>query len=363
MNQEIRFCTSRDGTRIGYATSGKGSPLVMTTNWLSHLEFDWDSPVWRHWITQLSKDHTLIRYDQRGCGLSAWEVKDLSLEALIQDLDSVVSALDIDRFPLLGVCSGGPVAIAYAAQYPEKVSHLILHGSFGLQRWGRESGRGGEKMRTMIGLVRSGWGQNNPAFRQFFTTLFMPEATPEQMDWYNELQRRSTAPEIAENVLRMVAGLDISALIPKVKAPTLVLHSRDDALVSFQQGCELGSRIPDARFVALESKKKILLGGEPAWQRFLAEFRAFVSTGESEHQPEESPEVFPELTPRQREVLDLISRGYKNHQIAGELYISPKTVSNHINRIFSKLQVDDRAQAIVLAREAGLGRQDPHSRS
>jgi len=359
MNQEIKFCTSFDGTRIGYASSGNGSPLVMTTNWLSHLEFDWESPVWNHWITQLSKEHTLIRYDQRGCGLSSLETDDLSLDALVRDLETVVESLELDKFPLLGICSGAPVAMAYAVQHPDKVTHLILHGAFGIKRQTDISAARRERIQTMLGLVRTGWGQDNPAFRQFFSTLFMPDATQEQMDWYNDLQHRSTSPDTALQILKMVINLDVSSLLPQVTVPSLVLHSRGDAVVSFDQGCDIAAAIPDARFVALESQNHILLGDEPAWDRFLAEFHTFIGGKSAEKDSVNSEKIFPELTPRQREVLDLIARGHSNTQIADRLFISPKTVGNHINRIFSKLQVKDRAKAIVLAREAGLGQSDP----
>ncbi|MCF7805209.1 MAG: alpha/beta fold hydrolase [Candidatus Marinimicrobia bacterium] len=355
MNQEIKFCNSFDGTRIGYATSGSGLPIMMTTNWLSHLEFDWDSPVWNHWLTELSEQHTLVRYDQRGCGLSAWETNDLSLDALVKDLEAVVDALGLEKFPLLGICSGAPAALAYTVRHPDKVSHLILHGAFGLQKQQNVSPERREQIQSMLGLMKSGWGQDNPAFRQFFSTLFMPEATSEQMDWYNELQRRSTSPDIAVKILKMVVSLDVSELLGKVEVPALVLHSRGDAVVSFEQGCEIAAAIPDARFVALESQNHILLEDEPAWDRFLTEFYAFIGGKSEQKNPENTDNIFPELTPREREVLDLIARGDSNSQIAEQLFISPKTVGNHINRIFSKLQVSDRAKAIVLARESGLG--------
>jgi len=357
MEQQIRFCSSFDGTRIAYATAGSGPPLVMLTNWLSHLEFDWDSPVWRHWLTEFSRNHTLIRYDRRGCGLSDWEVQDFSIEILVKDLARVVDALELEAFPVVGICSGSPVAIAYAVRYPERVTRLILHGSFGVKHYSRYSEEEIEKFQTMLRLMKVGWGQDNPAFRQFFTTLFMPDATPEQMDWYNELQRISTSPEVAFRILKQISDTDTRSILSEVRTPTLVTHSRGDAIVSLDEACELATRIPDARFVPLESKNHLLLKDEPAWQRFLAEVRAFLGTGISESGPGSPQDVFPELTPREREVLQLIALGLDNGEIADRLFISSKTIRNHITHIFDKLQVDHRAQAIVLAREAGLGRE------
>lgn len=357
MEQQIRFCSSFDGTRIAYATAGSGPPLVMLTNWLSHLEFDWDSPVWRHWLTEFSRNHTLVRYDRRGCGLSDREVQDFSIDTLVKDLATVVDALDPAPFPLVGICSGSPVAIAYTVRYPEKVTRLVLHGSFGIKHYKSYTKQEIEKMQTMLRLMKVGWGQDNPAFRQFFTTLFMPDATSEQMDWYNELQRISTSPEVAFRILKQIADTDTKAILSQVQVPVLVTHSRGDAIVSLDEACELATLIPDARFVPLESKNHILLDGEPAWHRFLAEVRTFLGGEIAEPSSKTDQMVFPELTPREREVLQLIAQGLDNTEIADRLFVSSKTIRNHITHIYDKLQVGHRAQAIVMAREAGLGHQ------
>ncbi|HEY0320581.1 MAG TPA: alpha/beta fold hydrolase [Pyrinomonadaceae bacterium] len=281
--QQIRFCTSSDGASLAYATVGDGPPLVKAANWLSHLEFDWQSPVWRHWLRELSRYHTLVRYDERGCGLSGWNVEDFTLDVWVRDLEAVVDSLHLGRFPLFGMSQGGPIAIAYALRHPEKVSHLILYGSYarGLSKQ-EVSTHALEEMEMLLQLVKVGWGKEHAAFRQVFTSLFIPEGTPEQFRWFNELQQVSSSPE---NAARMMSGfyeLDVREEARKLNVPTLVLHARGDLRVPFVEGRLLASLIPGARFVQLESKNHILLEGEPAWRRFLAEVREFLGVNMAE---------------------------------------------------------------------------------
>lgn len=361
LEQQIRFCTTTDGTRIAYATVGQGPPFVKAANWMSHLEFDWQSPVWRHWLTGLSQYHTLVRYDERGCGLSDWDVEDFSVEAWVQDLEAVVDALGLERFPLLGISQGGPVAITYAVRHPEKVSHLILFGTYARGRYKRNlTEPQAEMVETLQNLVKLGWGQNNPAFRQVFTSLLMPEGTAEQMRWFNDLQQMSASPENAYKIRLTNSYIEVSDLAAQISTPTLILHSREEAAVPFEEGRHLAALIPGARFVPLESKNHLLLENEPAWPRFLAEVHTFVGAEVIEQpHPQEgasSLKLADDLTNRELEILELIAQGLNNHQIAEHLVISHKTVRNHITSVFSKLQVNDRAQAIVLAREAGFGR-------
>lgn len=357
MEQNVRFCTAPDGVRIGYAITGEGLPLVKAAHWLSQLEFDWNSPVWHHWLSELSDNHTLIRYDKRGCGLSDWEVEDFSLHAQVQDLEAVVEAADLEQFPLLGISGGGPIALAYTVLHPEKVSHLILYGSYMRGRFQRGATPQDKKeAEILLNSMEVGWGKDTSAFRQIYTSLFIPEGTAEQVDWFNELQRISTTPENAVRMSKESYSLDVSDKAAEISVPTLVLHAREDAVVSFEQGRRLAALIPNARFIPLDSKNHVLLKGEPAWERFLAEVRSFIGSSEAETVTEKPQQLFPELTPRECEVLDLIAMGLTNDEIADRLYISPKTVRNHNTRIFSKLQVDSRAKAIVLAREAGLGK-------
>ncbi|MCR0985307.1 alpha/beta hydrolase [Roseomonas populi] len=275
--QEIRFCAAADGTRIAYAEAGNGPPLLRPANWMTHLEYDWHSPVWRHWIRELSRDHRLVRYDERGNGLSDWEVGDLSFEACMSDLSAVVAAAGLERFPMLGISQGCAFAVAYAVQNPERVSHLILYGGYA-RGWAMRGTPAEAERRTALGtLIRHGWGEDNPAFRQAFTTLFVPDASPEQMQWFNELQRITVSPDNAERLHHLFGQVDVQALLPKVRVPTLVLHARGDGVVPFAEGRLIATTIPKARFVPLDSRNHILLEDEPAWEHFVGEVRAFLA--------------------------------------------------------------------------------------
>lgn len=356
MDQKIRFCEASDGVRIAYGTTGTGPPLIKAANYLTHLEHDYKGPVWRHWISGLSRSHTFVRYDARGSGLSDWDVDHYSIEAWVQDLEAVANAMNIEKFPLLGISQGAAVCIAYAAKHPEKVSHLILYGGYARGRFNRGiSSQEKQEAETLINTIRLGWGQNNPAFRQLFTTLLMPDGTEEQKNWLNELARISATPENAATMERAFYRIDVVEQAKKLSVPTLILHAHKDACIPFEEGRFLATTIPNAHFVPLESENHILLEDEPAWDRFLAEVNSFLGSGGEEAESSVPEKVFPELTPREHEVLELIAKGLSNDEIAGQLFISPKTVRNHITHIFSKLQVDSRARAIVLARQAGLG--------
>jgi pimeloyl-ACP methyl ester carboxylesterase/DNA-binding CsgD family transcriptional regulator len=352
---QIRFCWASDGVRIAYATTGRGPAMIEVATWLNHLEFDWQSPVWRPRLVELAKNYTMARYDGRGCGLSDRTVKDLSFDANLRDLEAVADAAGFKRFILLGCCQGSSLAIAYAARHPERVSNLILYGAFARGRLKRNpSAQDLEEADMMLKLVELGWGRENPAFRQVYTSLFIPESTPEQYRWFSDLQRMSTSPENAVGLIRGFDAMDVTDLLPKVSCPTLVIHARNDARVPFGEGRMIASSIPGAEFVPLESRNHILLEHQPAWRQFLAEIARFVHGQSAGEGP--TGRAFDALTEREREVLELIARGLDNAQIASQLSVSAKTVRNHINSIFNKLGVPNRAQAIVRAREAGFGR-------
>jgi pimeloyl-ACP methyl ester carboxylesterase/DNA-binding winged helix-turn-helix (wHTH) protein len=275
--QRIRFCTADDEARIAYATSGAGPPLVKPANWMTHLEFDWESPVWRHWLRELSREHTLVRYDERGSGLSDRVVDDLSFDAWVRDLETVVDAMGLERFPMLGISQGCAVAIAYAVRHPERVTKLVLYGGYAEGAYKRA--RTPEELAEADLVMRQlplGWGRDNPAFRLFFAARFIPDGSAEQMRWFSELQRISTSPEIAARLRETAANIDVTPLAPLVRAPTLVLHADGDAAIPFDQGRLLAALVPEARFVSLESRNHILLEDEPAWGRFCEEVRGFL---------------------------------------------------------------------------------------
>lgn len=351
MPQQIRFCKSAGGTQIAYALSGEGPALVKVANFLTHLEYDWHSPVVQPFLLELGRGHTLLRYDPRGCGLSDRNVQDLSLETWVADLEAVVDAAGIERFPLFAHSQGGAIGIAYAARHPERVSHLILLGG-----WARHVMRRNlapaqiEEMRMLVKLAGMGWGRENPAYRQVFTSLLIPDSTAEQAASYNELERMCTSPECAARIFSSVGKLDVMDLAPRVRCPTLIAHAQGDASVPYEEGRLIAGLIPNSRFVLLQGRNHILLPHEGAWKQFFREFRAFVRGGAGEGSD------FAGLSDREGQVLDLIARGLDNAQIAARLELSEKTVRNHITHIFEKMQVETRAQAIVRARDAGLGR-------
>ena len=355
MQQTIRFTRSADGVRLAYAESGAGAPLVKAANWLSHLEFDWQSPVWRHWFGFFSSAHRLIRYDARGCGLSDWDVTDFALTAQVADLEAVVEAARVDRFALIGISQGGAAAIEYAIRHPERVSQLVLYGAFA-RGWKHRGEQTVRQYRALNELVRLGWGQENPAFRKLFATMFVPEASDEQERWFADLMRVTSEPEIAAQIIEATGDIDVVDRLAAVTVPTLVIHSRNDARVPYAQGRALASGIPDARFVTLESRNHILLESEPAWAQFCKAFGEFVGGNTSTAHDPATIASFAGLTARELDILRHVARGLSNAEIAQRVFISEKTVRNHLTSIFGKLDVDSRAKAIVLARDSGLVR-------
>jgi pimeloyl-ACP methyl ester carboxylesterase len=277
--QEIHFCQARDGVQLAYARIGQGLPLVKTGHWMTHIESDFDSLIWRPYYREMSRDNTFIRYDARGNGLSDRDVPDVCFEDFVSDLETVVDAAGLDRFALHGLSQGCAVSIAYAVRHPERVSHLVLLGGYPVG-WKKRARTAAEKEagEAMLTLVRLGWGQENPAFRQMFTSQFIPGATKEQADWFNEFQRISSSPADAARNLIANGDVDVTSLLPQVRVPTLVMHARHDARVPFELGRRLAAGIPGARFVPLESQNHVLLESEPAFTRFLDEMRAFIQS-------------------------------------------------------------------------------------
>ena len=350
--QQIRFATSADGVKIAFAESGQGHPLVRAGHWMTHLEWDWQTPVWGPWLESFSSRHHLVRYDSRGCGLSDPNVTAVALDDLVSDLEAVVDAAGLDRFALFGASQGGAVSIAYAARHPERVSHMVLLDGMARGRLLRNPGPTERRvLAATVRLVLMGWGQDNAAFRQMFTTQFFPNASREQNDAFNRLQRLSCTPEHACRLIRAFAVLDASASLAKVQCPTLVLHCVGDARVPFDEGRFIASGIPHARFEPLNSMNHLPLSGEPAFDEALALIHDFLPAPAGPA----AAKAFAHLTKREREVVELLARGCDNAQIGAHLGLAEKTVRNNISAVFDKLGAENRAQAIVRARDAGFG--------
>ena len=276
--QHIRFCTTSDGVRLAYATIGDGPPLVKVANWLSHLDYDWESPVWRHWLVEFSSRFRLVRYDERGCGLSDWEVPRFSFDAWVDDLEAIVDAAGLDRFPLLGISQGGPVAVAYAVRHPDRVSHLVLLGAFAQGRRKRAvTSDELEPAEARIDMARLGWGRPDATYRQMFVARFLPDASQQEWRDFDELQQRTTSAENAGRFLDEFADIDITDLAPQVSVPTLILSSRREPDNVFEQSRKLAGLIPESRLVPLDSANHLLPAGDPAWKHFLAEVDAFLA--------------------------------------------------------------------------------------
>jgi pimeloyl-ACP methyl ester carboxylesterase/DNA-binding CsgD family transcriptional regulator len=356
MNQDIRFCRSADGVGLAYAVSGEGPPLVMSATWLTHLEHQWRSLAWQPWLEAFARDHKLLRYASRGCGLSDRDVSDLSFENWIRDFECVVEAASFRRFALLATCQGGPIAIEYAARHPERVSHLILYGTYGRGRlqWSHRP-KEVEKGRLLLDLTRLGWGQENHALLQVWASAFQPGATLEYLRSWSDQMRAATSAETAVRLLRIGWNVDVREAARRIKCPVLVVHPERDSVVPIDEGRLLASLIPNCRFVQLDSENHMPLPNEPEWPRLLQELRKFLAEPDAGVVGSKNPPSLDELTPRERAVLEGIAQGMGNSEIARSLGLAEKTVRNHITRVFDKIRVEHRYQAIVLARDAGLG--------
>lgn len=344
-SQQIRFCASFDGTRIAYAQTGEGPPLVKAPHWLTHLEYEWNSPIWRPWIDAFSSSFRFLRMDQRASGLSDRKADGISLESWVRDLEAVVDAARLERFALFGHSQGAAIAMAFARRHPERVSHLVLLGAYarGWQKRGLPAERI-EELEAQLKLVEFGWARLDAAYPEMFAMQIVPGGTLEQLRALSELQRVSAEPAMAVRIMRAMAGLDVTPVASALRVPTLVLHARGDRRAPFEEGRLLAGLIPDARFVPLESENHILLAQEPAFRQFFEEVRGFAGASQAAADP-----ALAGLTAREREVLERIGQGLDNAQIAAHLSLSEKTVKNHITRLFDKLGVENRSQAMLVA--------------
>jgi pimeloyl-ACP methyl ester carboxylesterase/DNA-binding CsgD family transcriptional regulator len=354
--QQIRFCTSRDGTRIAYATCGAGPPLVCAAGWVHHLKLDWDNPVWRPWISLLMRRHTLIRYDWRGCGLSDREQVEFSFEKFVEDLEAVSEAAGLEQFVLFGTAAGSAISTAYAVRHPERVSCLALYASFVRNKLaGSPTPQQVEEAQARLKVMELGWPDHTPAYGRFYPSLHITDASPEQFQSFADLMRRTTSLANAIALLQVFFRIDVQDILPKVRCPTLVLHGRGDSIIRFEQGRSVAGLIPGARFVPLESRNHVLLETEPAWQQFVEALDDFLPAAPARPAGLEGTPLG-ELTTREHEVLELVAQGLDNDAIGKRLHISKRTARNHVSLILSKLGVKNRAQAIVCARESGFGR-------
>ncbi len=347
--QEIRFCQGQGGVRLAYAVHGTGPPLIVVSCWLSHLQHDWRSPVWRHFLEELGELATVVRYDERGFGLSDWSISDFSLDARVADLEAIIDALGFERFAMLGMSGGAPVAISYAARHPGRVSRFALYGGIASGCFGAIDDPAGEE--AFRALIRAGWGRPDGVFRRVFTSIFIPDASEQQMLWLDDLQRMSTSTEnaVASRIARQ--QINVMGVLPQIPMPTLVLHARGDRASTFDHARDIAVRIPGARFVPLESRNHILLADEPAWRTFMAEVAAFLEPERwaAGHGGVGVPGI-DMLTPREREILGLASGGRTNAEIAEKLVISVRTVERHLSNTYLKLGISGRsARAAAVA--------------
>jgi pimeloyl-ACP methyl ester carboxylesterase/DNA-binding CsgD family transcriptional regulator len=355
MNQNIRFCTTSDSVRLAYAVSGEGPPLVMSATWLTHLEHQWRSLAWRPWLDIFTREHKVLRHDSRGCGLSDRNAGNLSYETWIRDLECVIEAAGFHRFAMVGTCWGGAIAIDYAARHPERVSHLVLYGSYARGRLRRtDSPHEMAKSQVLSDVTRLGWGRDDHDFLKVWASRFQPGGTREHLCSWSEQMRAATSAETAVRLLQIGWGIDVREAARKIKCPVLIVHPERDVVTPIEEGRLLAGLISNCRFVQLDTDNHMLLADEPAWARFYEEVRGFLAEP-GYVAPIRDVLPLDELTGRERAVLEGIARGLDNAEIGRSLRLSEKTVRNHITRIFDKVRVKHRYQAIVLAREAGLG--------
>jgi pimeloyl-ACP methyl ester carboxylesterase/DNA-binding CsgD family transcriptional regulator len=339
---EIRFCTAPDGARLAYAVHGSGPPLVRVATWLTHLELDWGSPIWRHWLVRLGAAHTVLRYDERGCGLSDSEVGVPSVETWVGDLEAVVDAAGLERFVLLGVSQGAAIAVAYAARHPQRISDLVLYGGYAR---GRRLRGQRDQEEALVASIRAGWTSDDPAFRHVFSMLFLPHGTPAQMAWYDELLSTTTSGDAAVQLFRARGAVDVADVAPHVAARTLVIHARGDRVVPVEEGRRLAALIPDARLVLLDSENHILLADEPAWEEFEFALGEFLGASTA---PDRSAAAS-QLTKRELDVLELVAEGLTNEAIAERLVLSQRTVERHLSNVYTKLRLSGKSARAAAA--------------
>lgn len=359
--QQIRFCTSADGTRLAVATLGKGMPLVKAATWLTHIEKEPHNLFTRHWVSELSRNHSLIRYDSRGCGLSQRDVERISMDAWVEDLEAVISILGEEQFALFGMSQGAAIAVNYAAKHPDRISHLVLYGACARGLLKRNpSAEVIDAAQAMLKAAELGWGANSSSFRQVFIAQLLRDASAEQQRAVDDAQRSTISGANAVRFIKEVFEIDLQVAAPMVKCPTLVFHAKEDPCFPFEEGRLLASLIPHARFVPLASKNHLPFETEAAWPVFLSELSAFLPQSRAEaatvdinkHGVSETSK--PLLTPRQIQILREVAQGQTDKEIARKLSLSPRTVEMHVANALLGLNCRTRAEAVRCATELEL---------
>ena len=354
MDQRIAFARSKDKTTIAYALSGEGPPLVRAGTWLTHVHHDGESPIWAHWLRFMSERHTLVRYDPRGCGLSQTDVGDITFDDWVADLEAVVDRLELESFPLFGMSQGAAVAAEYAIRHPKRVTHLTLYAPL-MTGWQGRSNAFAQQWQLMEQLVLTGWGESNMAFPSMFANLFLPHSRPETRQWHAELQRKSASKQVAGRFMHLLGSLSMFSRLKEIRVPTLVIQIAREQVIDPSTVMGIAGEIPGSQFVSIDSSNHILLEDEPGWQEFRKVFAQQVpGAAASPRRSTDARERIAQLSNREQKILGEIAKGLNNREIADGLFISEKTVRNHITSVFDKLGVSSRAQAIVMAKEAGL---------
>ena len=356
MAQEVQFAHVASGARIAWASQGRGPPLLRAAHWMTHVAHDPTSPVWQPWLSRLGRQLRVLRYDERGCGMSGPDETPLDLETAVEELEAVADAAGLKRFALLGISGGAPAAIAYAARHPDRVSHLVLLGPYacGVMA-GTPSAEQVAWVDATARLIELGWGRAGSPVQQFFTASLIPGGTQEQVQSLNEQQRLCCGPERAAALLRARTRLDVRALLPQLRCPTLVMHSQWDATIALEAGRAVAAAIGGARFVELPSRNHIPLAGEPAFEQFCDALTHFVCTPQTAQTDSPVGDATGTFTPRERELLALVAQGRDNLQIAAQMGLADKTVRNALSQLYTRLAVEGRPQAVVKARELGFG--------
>ena len=341
----VRFAETHDDLSLAWARSGKGPPLVKAAAWLTHLEYDAQSPVWAHYVSFFEDNFDYVRYDERGCGLSDRETGQLTIESWEDDLSRVVNASGIDTpFALLAMSQGTGAAVRFAAAHPDKVTHLILIGGYARGAYHRGDDKAASMYRAIVEIFRAGLDDRNPAFREVFTNRFLPEGDPEKIAWFNDLCRRSVDAETGARLLDARGNMNVADKLAQVKCPTLVIHARDDGVAPLAEGRYLAQHIPDAELLILDSANHILQPDEPAWPIATQAMLEFIG--------HTTPASDYNLTQREQDILALIGAAKSNKDIARALDVSEKTVRNHATNIFAKMGVSSRQEAMLKLKES-----------